>query len=116
MHIPGYTEAAMRSMRARALRQALEYGTGEFSEMTGIPYGSITQWGFPDKGSLTAMSCQRIIAALADRGIPVDMNYLAAGEYSGLKVGLADRIKAILGTGIKLSDKQALDIVCRMPL
>lgn len=105
--LPGFNRASMRALRARALRQALGYGTSEFSEMTGISYSTITMWGYADKGALSADSCNKIIESMKTKGVVVTLDFLTEGDLRGLHTDLADRVLKILETGTKLTDRQA---------
>lgn len=106
-----FSAAGLRSLRARAIRQALGYTTSEFVELTGIPYGSMTQWGYPDKGSLSVPHCYKLIAALKAKNIPMNMAFLAEGDMSDLSHSLAQRVSVILENGSKITDRQADELI-----
>lgn len=115
MIVDGDINASVRSLRARVLRQAPGCSTTEFAEILGVSYGSRTQWGFPDKGSLSAPKCHQIIKSLRHKGYVVTSDFLIDGDVGGLTVALADRIRAILAAGEKITDRQAEQIVGKMP-
>lgn len=75
-----------RGMRLRLLRQSAKLKRGEFADIVKVSKASISYWENATNSHLSEKSAQKVIEALADRGIKCSAEWLLMGIGEGPKV------------------------------